>query len=158
MAVPLAAEYAARLAAHRRAEDALTRRHHLIANLRLVATAAALVVAALAFAEPPPHSRLDRGSRDSPSSRWPPGMRRCWPRRRASGARPRYVETGIARLEHRWQGRGATGLAYLPADHPYAEDLDILGAGSLFDLLSTPRTASGEATLAAWLLAPAVPE
>lgn len=157
MTVSLAAEYAARLAAHRRAETALSRRHHRIANLRLVVTGAAVVLAGLAF-----------GSRTlSPVWLAAPalafGALAAWHARvLAARARVRraaaFIEMGIARLEHRWQGLGAMGLPYLPADHPYAEDLDILGSGSLFDLLSTPRTANGEATLAAWLLAPAPPD
>lgn len=67
------------------------------------------------------------------------------------------VERGLARLEDRWQGRGATALSYLPAGHPYGEDLDLFGPGSLFDLISTARTEAGERTLAAWLLEPATP-
>ncbi|MGH9801592.1 MAG: MutS-related protein, partial [Blastocatellia bacterium] len=39
--------------------------------------------------------------------------------------------------------------------HLYAEDLDLFGRGSLFELLSTARTQAGEAKLAAWLKAPA---
>lgn len=68
-----------------------------------------------------------------------------------------HVERGLARLEDRWQGLGATDTRHLPAGHPYAEDLDLFGSGSLFDLLSTARTEAGERTLATWLLAPAEP-
>jgi hypothetical protein len=68
-----------------------------------------------------------------------------------------YVDAGLARLEHRWQGHGATGLDYLPPEHLYAEDLDLFGSGSLFELLSSARTIGGESTLASWLLAPAAP-
>jgi hypothetical protein len=68
-----------------------------------------------------------------------------------------YIDAGLARLEHRWQGRGATGLSYLPPDHLYGEDLDLVGSGSLFELLSNARTIGGEATLASWLLTPATP-
>jgi hypothetical protein len=45
----------------------------------------------------------------------------------------------------------------MPADHLYAEDLDLFGEGSLFELLSTARTTAGERTLATWLLAPSDP-
>lgn len=71
--------------------------------------------------------------------------------------RQALVERGLARLENRWHGLGHTGLALQPTGHPYAEDLDVFGRGSLFDLLSTARTESGEQTLAAWLLRPSVP-
>ena len=39
----------------------------------------------------------------------------------------------------------------------YANDLDLFGRGSLFELLSLARTRTGEATLAGWLAAPADP-
>ena len=47
--------------------------------------------------------------------------------------------------------------AILDPAHPYAQDLDLFGKGSLFELLSTARTHIGEDTLARWLLAPAEP-
>lgn len=68
------------------------------------------------------------------------------------------VERGLARIEHRWHGHGASGLAYVPAGHLSAEDLDLMGRGSLFDLVSTARTEAGERTLAEWLLSPATPD
>src|SRR5215213_4216733 len=64
-------------------------------------------------------------------------------------------ERGLARLDDRWAGTGATGERFVDAAHPYAEDLDLFGHGSLFELLSTARTDVGEETLAQWLLAPA---
>ena len=67
----------------------------------------------------------------------------------------RFYELGMARLSHRWQGRGIAGDELLPADHAYASDLDLFGAGSLFELLCTARTSIGRATLANWLLYPA---
>lgn len=67
------------------------------------------------------------------------------------------VDLSLARLDDRWAGRGVTHTTHLPDGHPYAEDLDLFGAGSLFDLLCTARTEAGERTLAAWLLAPAAP-
>jgi hypothetical protein len=39
-------------------------------------------------------------------------------------------------------------------DHPYADDLDLFGPRSLFQLLSSCRTPIGEARLAKWLLQP----
>ena len=66
-----------------------------------------------------------------------------------------FYERGLERLEDRWAGRGEMGERFLDRSHPYAEDLDLFGKGSLFELLCTARTRSGEETLAAWLLAPA---
>jgi hypothetical protein len=70
----------------------------------------------------------------------------------------RFFERGLARLDGKWAGTGEPGDRYLDPGHPYARDLDLFGAGSLFELLSTARTHIGEDTLARWLLAPAAPE
>jgi hypothetical protein len=67
----------------------------------------------------------------------------------------RYFEDRLACLEGRWAGRGEAGARYLTADHPAAEDLDLFGTGSLFELLCTAHTRPGQDTLAAWLTAPA---
>jgi hypothetical protein len=66
-----------------------------------------------------------------------------------------FFERGLARIEDRWAGTGESGERFLDPLHPYARDLDIFGAGSLFELLCTARTRAGEETLAAWLLAAA---
>jgi hypothetical protein len=59
---------------------------------------------------------------------------------------------GLARMEDRWAGSGETGEEFKDPVHLYAEDLDILGEGSLFQLLSTARTNMGKQCLARWLL------
>jgi hypothetical protein len=71
-----------------------------------------------------------------------------------------YFERALARLDGKWAGTGEAGDRYLdPASaHLYAQDLDLFGKGSLFELLCTARTHIGEDTLARWLLAPADPE
>jgi len=68
-----------------------------------------------------------------------------------------FFERGLARLDGAWPGAGETGERYLDPAHPYAQDLDLFGKGSLFELLSTARTRIGEDTLARWLLNPAEP-
>jgi hypothetical protein len=67
----------------------------------------------------------------------------------------RFYDRGLLRLDDAWAGTGERGDAFQNPDHIYAADLDIFGKGSLFELLSLARTATGEETLAAWLLAPA---
>ncbi len=67
----------------------------------------------------------------------------------------RLYDRGLARIKDAWAGSGDTGEAYRNADHVYAEDLDVFGKGSLFELISTVRTEAGERTLATWLLTPA---
>jgi hypothetical protein len=64
-------------------------------------------------------------------------------------------ERGLSRIEDRWAGGGEQGERFNDAEHLYANDLDLFGPASLFELLSSARTRAGEETLAAWLLAPA---
>ncbi|WP_324675763.1 MutS-related protein [Hymenobacter sp. GOD-10R] len=57
----------------------------------------------------------------------------------------------------RLQGQLASfdpGLRYLEATHPYAADLDVFGAHSLFQLLNRATSRLGRDWLAGWLLAP----
>ena len=68
-----------------------------------------------------------------------------------------FYERGLERITHQWIGRGRDGRHLAPAAHLYAEDLDVFGRGSLFELLATTRTHAGEETLARWLLEPAPP-
>src|SRR5262245_52585156 len=65
-----------------------------------------------------------------------------------------YLRRGLARLHDLWAGTGDSGERFLREDHLYAGDLDILGKGSLFELLCSAETPSGKETLAQWLLAP----
>lgn len=68
----------------------------------------------------------------------------------------RFYERGIGRLENRWHdAKTENGERFLDPHHPYAGDIDLFGHASLFQLLSTARTAGGEKRLASWLLAPA---
>ncbi len=66
-----------------------------------------------------------------------------------------FYERGLARLDGRWAGTGITGEQFRTGQHPYAEDIDLFGKGSLFELLCTARTRTGEDTLAGWLSKPA---
>jgi hypothetical protein len=65
-----------------------------------------------------------------------------------------YYDRGLSRLQDQWVGKGSRGENLRDAQNIYAEDLDLFGRGSLFEFLSTARTATGERTLAGWLLAP----
>src|SRR5579859_1446627 len=69
-----------------------------------------------------------------------------------------YFEKALARLNGHWPGTGEPGDRYFDPAHPYAQDLDLFGKGSLFELLSTARTHIGEDTLARWLQTPAAPD
>jgi hypothetical protein len=79
-------------------------------------------------------------------------------RRRDAAARAiGFYDRGLARIEDRWAGGGEQGERFQDPDHLYANDLDLFGRGSLFELLSIARTRAGEDTLASWLVAPAEP-
>jgi MutS domain V len=68
-----------------------------------------------------------------------------------------FYERGLARIEDRWVGQGESGDRFRDERHLYANDLDLFGQGSLFELLSIARTRAGEETLADWLKQPASP-
>jgi len=62
-----------------------------------------------------------------------------------------YYKRALDRLADRWSGRGTTGQRYANGSHLYADDLDLFGRGSLFELLCQARTRLGEDALAEWL-------
>src|SRR5215217_1798609 len=79
-------------------------------------------------------------------------------RKRARLAALRTIqEEALARIDRRWGDLPLPWVPTVPADHPYAGDLDIVGRASLFQLLDTTATRMGRRSLAAWLLAPADP-
>ena len=78
--------------------------------------------------------------------------------RDASARAIAFYERGIARIEDRWPGTGEPGDRFRDDNHLYANDLDLFGRGSLFELLSIARTRAGEARLADWLKSPATPD
>jgi hypothetical protein len=69
-----------------------------------------------------------------------------------------YYDRALARIDNRWMGTGETGERFQNDSHPYSRDLDLFGAGSLYELLCTARTRPGQEALANWLLAPASPD
>ena len=147
-------EYAQRLEARRARTAQLARRHQYLANARLAAFLAGVLVIALAFwAE-----RIAAWWLVVPAVAFVAFV--VW-HRRVKEARLRaertaaFYERGLARLDNRWMGKGESGTRYLDEQHPHAADLDLFGTGSLFELLCTARTRKGEDTLAAWLLSPA---
>jgi MutS domain V len=66
--------------------------------------------------------------------------------------RSAFYERGLDRMEDRWRGKGTTGLEFARDHHLYQSDLEILGAGSLFELISTTRSQAGSERLASLLL------
>jgi hypothetical protein len=77
--------------------------------------------------------------------------RMAWAERAAA-----YYSGGLDRLAGKPGGPG-DGSRFADHTHPYSDDLDLFGPGSLFERLTACRTRVGEDALAAWLLAPATP-
>ncbi|HYO30327.1 MAG TPA: hypothetical protein VER37_07070, partial [Thermomicrobiales bacterium] len=67
----------------------------------------------------------------------------------------RLNEEGLARIARDWAALPPRHEVEIPADHPFAGDLDLFGRASLACLLDTPSTPMGAAALASWLLSPA---
>lgn len=66
----------------------------------------------------------------------------------------RYYERVRARVKGDWSGVGHDGEEFSDASHPYAQDLNIVGEGSLFQRLCAARTAIGQKHLARYLMEP----
>jgi hypothetical protein len=149
--------YARRLQERRRRTERLGGRERLVGNARVLVFLAGLAIAWLAL-------------RSHVSSAWwlvlpvaayaallvqHERVTRAWHRARRAVS---FYESGLARLADNWRGRGQNGARFLDEKHPYAADLDLFGPESLFELLCTARTRTGEDTLARWLKAAAPPE
>ncbi len=149
-------EYPARLALRRAERDTLARQDSRLADTRLYVVIAAGVAAYLAFGRhwfTPWALLLFALAFIALMVR----HERVAAKLARAKRRVAFYEQGVARLEDRWQGQGTPGTRFLDPKHPYAIDLDLFGAGSLFELLCTARTSLGEDCLASWLLAPAAP-
>jgi hypothetical protein len=143
-------EYAAQLAKQEAITAAKHRAHIQVGNAKLVAVAAALVVAYLSL------------HRHSFSAYWLLSPLLLYvalaivhelilrAHHRAETVAAHYRK-GIARIDDRWPGTGQTGERFRDENHVYADDLDLFGRGSLFELLSTARLPMGENRLARWL-------
>jgi hypothetical protein len=151
------AEYTGRLAYFEETIQRWHRRERTLSYSRLLAFGITLVLLWLAFGV------------GSVSLRWPGisallfiglviGHDYVIRKRRAADRSAAFYRHGLARLEDRWHGLGETGENYRDRDHLYADDLDIFGEGSVFQLLCTARTPTGKNTLARWLLSPAPAE
>lgn len=151
-----ASEYRRRLDDRRARAEECARREQRLSNSRLVAFGllAGVVVLALGF------SKLHLAWALLPLAGFVALVilhDRAIQDRSAQERAAAYYERGLARLEDRWAGQGNTGERYRDPEHPYAEDLDLFGPGSLFELLCTTQTRTGEETLARWLKEPADP-
>ena len=148
--------YSSRLDARRAAVARLDRRHLTIGNLRLLIFLSAAVLAWLIWGR----GAIGPFWLAAPAAVFVAlivAHERVLRARRVAQRAVAHYEHALARLDGKWAGHGETGERFLEKSHPYAEDLDLFGRASLFELLCTARTRMGEETLAHWLLAPAEP-
>jgi hypothetical protein len=156
--VPIAPgdEYRSRLALRRASHDTLNARDARLSAARLVTFAAAAAIAIAAWTGLLPWWWLT-----IPVVAFGILIQRHDTVIRARDAAARaivFYERGLARIEDRWIGSGEAGERFRDDRHLYANDLDLFGPGSLFELLSIARTRAGEETLAGWLKQPAPPD
>jgi hypothetical protein len=147
------AEYRRRAERHRDGAAAAAQREETISRIRLGVGLLAAVLVALAFV-----GRLSPWWLLAPAAAFAVLLvahARVRRRRRRAERGIAFYERGLARLDGERAAGGPTGARFADPHHPYAEDLDVFGEGSVFELLCAARTSMGEATLAAWLLAPA---
>ncbi len=64
----------------------------------------------------------------------------------------RFYQSGVDRLTGKWAGKGASGEEFSRPGHLYERDLNLFGAGSMFELLCSTRSQVGQRRLAAYLL------
>jgi hypothetical protein len=150
-------EYQQRLTERRTRVDKQEQRHIQLGNIRLAIGIAAAFVAWKIFAQHAWHLAWLA----APVALFIPLAvlhERVITARTLARRAVRFYERGLARIEDRWAGTGETGERFRDTAHPYADDLDLFGPASLFELLSVARTRGGEAALAHWLQHPAPTE
>jgi hypothetical protein len=151
-----AEEYRARLEQRLAEHERWTRLDAQLAYARLAVFAAGVLILGLAYLD-----RLSAWVLAAPTAVFLVLLKRHDTVIRACDAAARAVsfyERGLARIEDRWAGMGDPGERFHDDHHRYANDLDLFGRGSLFELLSIAQTRAGEETLAAWLMSPAAPD
>lgn len=153
-----AEEYERRQLAHEGEAKALDARHVALGYIQLFLVFAMLVAAWVSF-------YLEDGSRFLiviPAAlfavTW--NLHNRVLRRHSRAVRAAEVyRKGLARMEDRWPRTTERVLpATLLEPSLFARDLDIVGKGSLFELLCVARTSMGEQCLLGWLLKPAALE
>ena len=147
------AEYSRRLATSRAQAARWLRQERVLSHARLAVFAAGLAIGWLAFGT----RALEPVWMLAPVAGFAALVvvhdRAIRARERADRA-VAHFEAGLARLEERWAGLGNRGERHRDASHPYADDLDLFGAGSLFELVCHTRSGGGENLLAHWLCQP----
>ena len=145
-------EYAARQREREAAAQAQERTHIHLGNAKVAIFIAAVIYTAFVLAEDPSPTIYGIGLVIFIAlSVWHEVVMRALARARAAVT---FYLDGIARIEDRWMRAEPGGERFRDRNHPYADDLDVFGPSSLFQLLSSCRTPMGEERLAGWLLHP----
>ena len=153
---PAGDEYRGRLGSRQAAAGVLAKRDRLLSHARLITFVAGAVLVVLWWRGTAPAWWLAL-----PATAFAVLMHRHDRVIRARAMAQRsilFYERGLGRIEDRWAGAGERGERFRDERHLYANDLDLFGRGSLFELLSIARTRAGEERLAEWLKQPASPD
>jgi hypothetical protein len=147
-------EYENRMAVWLRLKQAQDWRYIRLGNLRLAVALAAALIAWFAFG----HPVISGWCLVAPAALFIGLV--IWHSRVAreqvvASRAIQFYARGLKRLDDDWAGSGQSGEEFANPDHIYTSDLDVFGKGSVFELMSTARTRSGEHMLARWLQAPA---
>lgn len=145
-------EYGARQRARAAAAQARERTHIHLGNAKVAIFIAAVIYTAFVLAADPSPTIYGIGLAIFIAlSVWHELVMRALARAQAAVT---FYKDGIARIEDRWMRDEPGGERFRDRNHPYADDLDVFGPSSLFQLLSSCRTPMGEERLAGWLLHP----
>ncbi len=144
-------EYAARQRDREAAAKARERAHIHLGNAKVAIFIAAVIYTAVMLGSLSTALYTTAAATFIALSIWHEVVMRALARARAAVT---YYIDGIARIEDRWMRNTPSGDRFRDRNHPYADDLDVFGPASLFQLLSSCRTPMGEERLAGWLLRP----
>ncbi len=150
MSTPLE-EYGQRKRARELTAKARERTHVLLGNIKVAIFVATVIYAAIVLPNVSGRVLGIAAIVFIAFSIWHELVMRALARAQAAVA---YYADGEARIEDRWMRDDASGERFKDRGHPYADDLDVFGPRSLFQLLSAARTPMGEERLAGWLLRP----
>jgi hypothetical protein len=81
-----------------------------------------------------------------------PFDQRCLRQLQRLQAARRFLESRLARLQRVFGSDLADGREYKNDQHPWTQDLDVFGQGSLFQMLNECRTQPGRRQLADWMM------
>lgn len=150
------AEYHRRIENHRRTIASQERAHRQIGNCKVAVVLIGFAVAWFSLAKHlfPAYWPLAPIMAFAALVIWHERILRSKSRAESASA---FYERGVARIEDRWAGAGQTGDRFRDPKHDYADDLDLFGSASLFQLLCSARLPMGENLLAQWLCSPSPP-